>query len=156
MDTAATPAAGTGTDSIDLNQLGNDLRIVVGRIVRRFRLGDLGGEVTASDLSVLARLERHGALPPTALAEQERISPQAISAIVGKLEDRGLIARGMDAEDGRRSTLWATPAGRRLLAGRRSRNAQHVARALGAELSPEEQQQLLAALPLLERLADRL
>jgi DNA-binding MarR family transcriptional regulator len=140
----------------DLTQVSNQLRIVVGRIVRRLRQGNEAGEVTLSELSVLARLDRCGPLPAGVLAEQESISPQAMSALLAALEQRGLVARDADADDGRRLSIAATTSGKRLLAGRRSLNAQRVARALNEALTAAELEQLIAAIPLLEQLADRL
>jgi DNA-binding MarR family transcriptional regulator len=142
--------------SDDLTLVANDLRIVVGRIVRRLRQGHEAGELTLSELSVLSRLDQCGTLPAGELAEQERISPQAMSAILAVLEQRGLVARDADASDGRRVSMSATTAGRRLLEGRRSRNAQRMSRALGEALSPADLQRLIAAIPLLERVAERL
>jgi DNA-binding MarR family transcriptional regulator len=140
----------------DLTQVGNDLRVAVGRIVRRLRQDHEAGELTLSELSVLSRLDRCGTLPAGVLAEQERISPQAMSAIMTVLEQRGLVDRDADTRDGRRVSLSATTTGRGLLAGRRSRNAQRLARALDEALTPAELQRLIAAIPLLERLAERM
>jgi DNA-binding MarR family transcriptional regulator len=140
----------------DVTQVANELRIVLGRIVRRLRQGHEAGELTLSELSVLSRLERRGSLPAGVLAEQERISPQAMTTILAVLEDRGLAARDGDSRDGRRVNISATQAGTKLLAGRRSRNAQRMAQALDESLTPAERHQLLAAIPLLERLAELL
>jgi len=140
----------------DATQVANELRIVLGRIVRRLRQGHEAGELSLSELSVLARLERHCSSPAGVLAEQERISPQAMTVILAVLEDRGLAARDADARDGRRVSMSVTTAGKGLLAGRRSRNAQRMAQALDEELTQAERQELLAAIPLLERLANRL
>ncbi len=129
---------------------------MLGRIVRRLRQGHEAGELSLSELSVLSRLERHGSLPAGVLAEQERISPQSMTTILAVLEGRGLATRDSDARDGRRASMSATAAGRKLLAGRRSLNAQRMARALEEALTPTERQDLLAAIPLLERLANRL
>jgi DNA-binding MarR family transcriptional regulator len=139
-----------------VTQVANELRIVLGRIVRRLRQGHEAGELTLSELSALSRLERRGSLPAGVLAEQERISPQAMTTILAVLEDRGLAARDADSRDGRRVNMSATPAGKKLLAGRRSRNAQRMAHALDESLTPAERHQLLAAIPLLERLAELL
>jgi DNA-binding MarR family transcriptional regulator len=137
----------------DATRVANELRIVLGRIVRRLRQGHEAGELTLSELSVLSRLDRYGSSPAGMLAEQERISPQAMTTILAVLEDQGLAARESDALDGRRASMTATQAGKKLLAGRRSRNAQRMAQALDEALTPGERQELLAAIPLLERLA---
>jgi DNA-binding MarR family transcriptional regulator len=153
VNAAADAAAASGADPA---VVGNDLRVVLGRIVRRLRQGHEAGEVTLSELSVLARLDRSGGLPPGRLAEQERISPQAAGAILAVLEERGLAVRTPDPRDGRRATLSATGAGRALLAGRRSRNAERMERALRQALTPDEIQQLTRVIPLLDRLAQKL
>ncbi len=138
------------------DEVASTLRIVVGRLVRRLRQLHEEGELTLSELSVLARLERSGPLPAGLVAEQERITPQAMSQIVGVLEDRAMVARSPDPGDGRRILLSVTEAGRTLLAGRRSTRSRHLARALETTLTPAERQQLAAVLPLLDRLTDGL
>jgi DNA-binding MarR family transcriptional regulator len=137
-------------------QVGNDLRVAVGRIVRRLRQGHEAGEVTLSELSVLSRLDRCGGLPPGLLAERERISPQAMSTILAVLEERSLVSRAADSQDGRRATVSVNATGRGLLEGRRSRNAERMQRALTAALTPAELDQVRAVVPLLERLAEQL
>lgn len=144
------------TDRTDLLPTANHLRITLGRIVRRLRQAHAAGEVTLSELSVLGRLDRQGTQTGSQLAEQERVTPQAMSTILGELEARGLIARTADSEDGRRQQLTATDAGRQLLAGRRSETAGRVAAALDTALTRAEQQQLIDVLPLLDRLAESL
>ena len=144
------------TNAADATEVANELRIVLGRIVRRLRQGHEAGEVTLSELSVLARLDREGAMPAGVIAEQERVSPQAMTTILAVLEERGLVARQGDVRDGRRASLAATASGKRLLAGRRSRSAQRMAQALDESLTAAERKQLLAAIPLLERLAEGL
>src|SRR6476660_8220339 len=118
------------TNAADATEVANELRIVLGRIVRRLRQGHEAGEVTLSELSVLSRLDREGVMPAGVIAEQERVSPQAMTTILAVLEDRGLVARQGDVRDGRRASLSATASGKRLLAGRRSRSAQRMAQAL--------------------------
>ena len=144
------------TGRTDLLSTANHLRITLGRIVRRLRQAHESGEVTLSELSVLGRLDRQGNQTGGQLAEQERVTPQAMSTILTELEGRGLIARTADSADGRRVQLTATTAGRQLLAGRRSETASRVAAALDAALTRPEQEQLIAALPLLDRLAEQL
>jgi len=140
----------------DLAEIGSELCVVVGRFVRRLRQGHEAGDLTLSELSVLSRLDRCGPLPAGVLADQERIRPQAMSVIVSVLEERGLVARTPDPDDARRFGLSATPAGRELLAGRRSAKAQRVAVALTETLTAAERRCLVATLPLLDRVTDGL
>jgi len=78
-----------------------------------------------------------------------------MGATIATLEQRGMIARTRDPEDGRRIVLSITDTGRRLVRDRRGARTEQIARALDA-FTPAERGQLLAVAPLLERLAENL
>ena len=141
-------------DEADDEHVASDLRVALGRIVRRLRQAHEPGELTLSELSVLARLDRDGPATPGALAGGERVRPQAMGTTLATLEQRGLVARMPDPDDGRRVSISATEAGRRLLLDRRSESTRRVTRALAEGFTPEERRRLIEAVPLLERLAD--
>lgn len=145
-----------GTLSPELVKAAADLRVAVGRIARRVRQAHEVGELTLSEMSVLARLDREGPATPGRLAEGERVRPQAMATTVAALERQGLVRRAADATDGRRVLIAVTAAGRALLADRRSASTRRIARALGEEFTAAERRRLLAVVPLLDRLAERL
>jgi DNA-binding MarR family transcriptional regulator len=132
------------------------LGLVVGRIARRLRQGHTEGDLAPSEASVLARLNRDGADSPGSLAELERVRPQAMASTLATLEERGLVRRRRDAADGRRAVMTVTEAGRAVLAERRSESVRRLTTVLEEEFTPAERRRLLAALPLLDRLAERL
>jgi DNA-binding MarR family transcriptional regulator len=142
-------------DSAELCGVAARLRIAVGRITRRLRQAHASGELTLSEVSVLARLDR-GSASPGVLAEQERVRPQAMGTTLAALEERGLVTRRPDAQDGRRVVMSVTSAGRGVLDDRRSESTQRIGRVLTAEFTAAERRRLLDAVPLLERLAERL
>lgn len=144
------------TAASDAERVGAALRLVVGRIARRVRQTHAVGDVTLSEVSVLARLDREGATSPGTLAEQERVRPQAMAATLAGLEERGLVRRRPHAEDGRRAVLTLTGTGRKILLDRRSESTQRLTAVLDEAFTPAERRKLLAVLPLLDRLADRL
>jgi DNA-binding MarR family transcriptional regulator len=146
----ATPAPATAPN---VDQVAAALRVSIGLLVRRMRQIPVEGELTLSETSALARLDRGGPTTPGALAKQEQISPQSMGATLGALEARGLIERAPDPDDGRRAVMSVTDAGRALLRSRRNAKVQELARALSADFSPAERDQLAAVAPLLERLA---
>ncbi|MDX2592620.1 MULTISPECIES: MarR family winged helix-turn-helix transcriptional regulator [Streptomyces] len=131
------------------------LRLALGRIVRRLRQAHAVGDLTLSGVSVLARLAAAGPDSPGSLAELERVRPQAMATTLAGLEQRGLVSRTPDAADGRRAIVSLTEAGRSVLEERRSESVDRLARALD-EFTPQERAALRAAMPLLDRLADRL
>jgi DNA-binding MarR family transcriptional regulator len=67
-----------------------------------------------------------------------------------------LITRSPDPEDGRRVIAALTDAGRRLLESREQAIMSQFARSLDRVFDDGERQQVLAVVPLLERLADDL
>ncbi|WP_329457359.1 MarR family winged helix-turn-helix transcriptional regulator [Streptomyces sp. NBC_01497] len=140
----------------DAAQAGAALRLAVARIARRLRQTHAVGDVTPSGGSVLARLSRDGADSPGSLAELERVRPQAMAATLASLEERGLVRRTQDAADGRRSVMTVTDEGRKVLMDRRSESVQRMTDVLDQEFTPEERSMLVAVLPLLDRLAERL
>jgi DNA-binding MarR family transcriptional regulator len=140
----------------DAAELGAALRLAVGRIARRVRQSHSVGDLTHSEISVLARLDRDGPAYPGSLAELERIRPQAMATTLAALEERALVSRRPDATDGRRAVVTITDTGRQMLTDRRSESVQLLAAAIEAEFDPAERRRLQAALPLLDRLAERL
>jgi DNA-binding MarR family transcriptional regulator len=72
---------------------------------------------------------------------------------LAELETAGLIGRRPDPADGRRIQIELTGQGRERVLEGRGRREDWLAAAIAAELSPEEQRTLLAAVPLLQRLS---
>ncbi|MFI6493976.1 MarR family winged helix-turn-helix transcriptional regulator [Streptomyces sp. NPDC050564] len=135
--------------------LASALRLAVARITRRLRQAHAVGDVSLSGVSVLARLAADGPASPGSLADLERVRPQAMATTLAVLEQRGLVRRTPDPADGRRSIVTVTDDGRAMLAARRSESVQRLADVLD-EFTPQERATLAAALPLLDRLAERL
>ena len=89
-----------------------DLRVVFGRLRRRLRDVEVRNDLTPSQTAVLTRLWKEGASSASTLAGAERVRPQSMATIVAALDQRGLIERTPDPEDGRRQVLSLTEAGR--------------------------------------------
>ncbi len=121
----------------------------------RWRLRQMRVEgLSLPERSALARLDRGGPATPSALARREQISPQGMGATLAGLEARGLVARHSDPDDGRRVVMSLTEAGCRELQDKRNATAERLAKALSADFTPEELEQLRAAAPLIQRLAE--
>jgi DNA-binding MarR family transcriptional regulator len=132
------------------------LHVSVGLFVRRLRQAPVQGELTLPEMSALTRLDRAGPATPGALAKTEQITPQAMGATLGALEQRGLVERHPDPEDGRRAIMSLTEAGRQVVRDKRSARTQQLAQALSDRFTREELEVLMAAAPLIERLGDSL
>ncbi|WP_328454817.1 MULTISPECIES: MarR family winged helix-turn-helix transcriptional regulator [unclassified Amycolatopsis] len=140
----------------ELLQASTDLRVALGRLVRRLRQGYVVGELTLPERSVLSRLDREGPATPGCLADLERVKPQAMGVTLAGLVERGLVVRRKDDSDGRKVLMSVTDAGVQLLTDRRSVTTERMATALAERFTPAEQRKLIAAIPLVERLADAL
>jgi DNA-binding MarR family transcriptional regulator len=141
------------TSQPDINDIAGALRVSIGLLLRRLRQAQAHGELTLPESSALTRLDRGGPATASALAKLEQISPQSMGATLGGLEARGLVERRADPADGRRVVLSVTGAGRGMLRDKRNARTERLAKALSSGFSPEELRLLMAAAPLLERLA---
>ncbi|MFF5404540.1 MarR family winged helix-turn-helix transcriptional regulator [Streptomyces misionensis] len=139
----------------DTPALAGALRLAMGRIVRRLRQAHAVGDISLSEVSVLARLSRGGPDSPGSLAEAERVRPQAMAGTLAVLERRGWVSRTPHTADRRRVVIAVTEEGRTVLEQRRSESVGRLTHAL-QEFTPRERQALHDVLPLLDRLAERL
>jgi DNA-binding MarR family transcriptional regulator len=131
--------------------LASELRLVLGRLIRRMRSE---GRIPIAQLAVLGRLDRGGPATVSALATAERVRPQSMSQTVSELEGDGLVTRRPDPTDRRQLLVELTDAGNGTLAEERRHREGWLARAIAEDLSPAERRSLEAALEPLRRLAD--
>ena len=131
-----------------------ELRVVVGRLRRQLRGLAIEGDLTPSQTAVLTRLWKEGDSSASALAGAERIRPQSMAAIVAALNERGLIERTPDPEDGRRQMISLTGADRQRAESNRQVREEWLARAIHDRYSESERRTILDALALLERLTE--
>src|SRR3954468_8405564 len=96
------------------------LRVVVARTARRLRQ-EAGTDLSPSQTSALAAIERHGPLTPSELATCERIQRPTATRVLARLEEAGLVARAADPTDRRSSLVSVTAEGRALLERLRTR-----------------------------------
>jgi DNA-binding MarR family transcriptional regulator len=131
--------------------LASELRLILGRLVRRLRAE---GRLPLAQMAVLGRLDRGGPATVSALAGAERVRPQSMSQTVGELEGDGLVVRHPDPTDRRQLLVELTEAGVATLTDERRHREGWLARAIAEDLSPAERAALEAALEPLRRLAD--
>ncbi|MBS0332981.1 MAG: MarR family transcriptional regulator, partial [Proteobacteria bacterium] len=131
--------------------MAQELRGLVGKLRRRLREQADAGDLTPSQTVVLLRLDSDGPMTTSSLARAEGMKPQSMGAVVAALEAAGLVAGAPDPADGRRTLLSLPDHCRRWLAEGRAARQDWLSRTLEARLSPEERDQLAAAIPLLHR-----
>ena len=134
--------------------IAQELRSVVSKLKRRLRDQADVGDLTPTQTSVLLRLERGGPMTTSNLARAEGMRPQSMGAVVTALEASGLIAGAPDPNDGRQTLLSVNEACRKWIADGRAARQDWLSRTIDVRLSREEQQHLMCAVKLLQRLAD--
>lgn len=135
--------------SSDLAAAASELRLVLGQLVRRLRVEHA---FPIAQGIVLGALDREGPATTAALAAAQHVRPQSMAQTLAEMEAEGLVARRPDPDDRRQVLIELTPAGRERLRADRRRREGWLAEAM-SELSEAEQQTLIAAVPLLERLS---
>lgn len=113
------------------------------------RLGPPGLSLTAA--ATLGTLERSGPRRLTALAAAEGVTQPAMTQLIGRLADAGLVARLADPADGRVVHVQITDAGKDLVVSHRIAHAKRLSRLLTA-LTLADRQALAAALPAMDAL----
>jgi len=109
--------------------------------------------LTTSQLLLLRLIHRLGRPTPGAVAKAASLTQATVTALLDKLEGRGLVARARDTEDRRRVLISVTPAGDRALADAPDMLQEKFARRFAA-LPEWEQAFVVAALERVSALLD--
>lgn len=120
---------------------------------RRLRGERLEGAVTLSALSILGTLDRLGPVPATRLAMEERLQPQSLTRLVGRLERDGLIEREESMADRRVRVIGLTKKGRSALAEDLKARQRWLQKAMATVLTDDERADLTTAARSMLKLA---
>ncbi|MDN7930208.1 MarR family transcriptional regulator [Burkholderia metallica] len=149
MNTRSSPS-----EALPVAGLAGELRISVGKLMRRMREQIHPNDLTSSQKSVLLRLDRDGPATVSALARAESVRPQSMRVTVATLETLGAVSGEPDPADGRQTLIALTPCFRKVLQANRAAKDDWLLRALHAQLSEAERAELASAVKLLQRLAE--
>ena len=131
------------------------IRRSVQRFARQLRFRRVDYAISGTKRSVLASL-LHSAHPLTLtdLARIERLQPQSLTRVITELEKARLIVREPDVVDRRQLLISITDKGRSLLIVDARAQIGWLSSTISAHLSAPEQQLLLIAADLIERICD--
>jgi len=122
------------------------------RIVGLFRSLSPASGLSMTAASTLAGIERLGPQRLTLLAAREGVTQPAMTQLISRLEEAGLVRRQPSLEDGRVVLVVITDEGRATLARRRAVRTERLTSVI-AQLSPDHRAALTVALPALDALA---
>lgn len=137
----------------DVARLAADLRLTLGRLVRRARAEST--LLPVGQTAVLGRLDREGPMTTSDLAAAEKVRPQSMARTVSLLQDEGFIAGEPHPTDGRKTLLRIAPAGLEKLVAQRDGREHWLAEVLAGELTATERKTLRKSVALLDRLTER-
>ncbi|MGH3250498.1 MAG: MarR family winged helix-turn-helix transcriptional regulator [Trebonia sp.] len=122
------------------------------RIVGLFRSLSPASGLSMTAAATMAGIERLGPQRLTVLAAREGVTQPAMTQLISRLEESGLVRREPCREDGRVVMVAITDAGRAMLARRRVGRTERLTGIL-AQLGPDQRAALASALPALDALA---
>lgn len=142
-----------GRDGLPEDTLAAGVAAALERLIGLFRSLSPASGLSLTAAATLATLERLGPCRLTWLATREGVTQPAMTQLIARLQDTGLVDRATDPADGRVVQVRITADGRAVLAGRRAVRAERLAGLLDT-LGPEEREALAAALPAMDALAN--
>jgi len=138
------------------SQTATELMKAMTRLRARLRSESAPTEMpwTWSQLTTLGRIVAEGPTTISELAHAEHVRRQSMAETVAALRAHDLITAAQDPDDGRKTLITATDKGRSLLATIPAAREAWLAAAIGQALGPGEEQALLKAAAIMNRLAD--
>jgi DNA-binding MarR family transcriptional regulator len=118
-------------------------------LLRKLRKEDEGSGLNAPRLSALSVIVFGGPVTLGDLAAAEQVRPPTMTRIVNALEEKGLVLKKQNANDGRSTLLSATSAGKKLLMEGRARRVRALAKQI-AGLTHEQRSALQEAAEILK------
>src|SRR5947207_15523078 len=122
------------------------------RLIGLFRWLNPPRGLSLTAAATLATLDRSGPQRLTALAVREGVTQPAMTQLIARLQEGGLVRREADPGDGRVVQVRLTDQGRDTLARRRALRAERLAVLLD-RITAEDRAALAAALPAIDALA---
>nr|WP_198151800.1 MarR family transcriptional regulator [Kibdelosporangium sp. MJ126-NF4]CEL19620.1 Transcriptional regulator, MarR family [Kibdelosporangium sp. MJ126-NF4]CTQ94580.1 Transcriptional regulator, MarR family [Kibdelosporangium sp. MJ126-NF4] len=130
-----------------------DLVVAIESVTRLMKQLSQGTGMSITAAGVLSTLDRLGPRRLTELAASENVSQPAMTQLISRLGDAGLVERVADDTDRRAVQLHITDAGRAQLAYRRQVKTERLEELL-SELDPAHHEALTAAIPAINALTE--
>jgi DNA-binding MarR family transcriptional regulator len=131
-----------------------DLTQAIGLLVRRIRTAAASHELSLTEASVMARLDRDGPATTAELARAERMKPQSMGTTIAALEELGMVERKPHPTDGRQVNIALTAKGLAIRNTSKDAKRTWLAQAI-TQLNEDERETLFKAGDILKRLAEK-
>jgi DNA-binding MarR family transcriptional regulator len=137
------------------SEVAASLRTVIHRLVKLLRRETHNdGQLSLTERSTMGSLYHRGEMPPSTLAQLEKVTTQSISQIINHLSGLNYIHKTPSGEDKRMVLLSLTAAGKAYVEDNRQRKQEWLAHALHEKTDPAEKELLMEAMKILTKLID--
>jgi DNA-binding MarR family transcriptional regulator len=132
------------------------MRTVINRLVKLMRRETRNEALLSlTERSTMGSLYQSQQLPPSELAQLEKVTAQSMSQIINHLFELNYIHKAPSGEDKRKVLLSLTPAGKAYVENNRQLKIEWLARALQEKTTPEEKELLMKAMQVMTKLVDQ-
>lgn len=137
------------------NELASKLRTSITRLVKVIR-----SEVEPDNLfseterSTLMLIYKKSAMLPSELAAKEKVTSQAMSQIINKLSQFGLVEKTPSQDDKRKVIVSITTKGKEVVEYMLNKKMEWLAQAISQKVNDDERETLLRAIDILTKLVD--
>ncbi|MFI1914835.1 MarR family winged helix-turn-helix transcriptional regulator [Nocardia sp. NPDC020380] len=141
------------TTPSDIRALAGELSLAVVRLTRHLRGRRADAQISLTQLSALATLNREGAMTPGALAAKERVQPPSMTRVIASLSELELVERNPHPTDGRQIIVSLSEAGRALVLDENQAREAWMTDQL-SNLSPDQLKVLDEAVSIMKQIVD--
>ncbi|MFI5780262.1 MarR family winged helix-turn-helix transcriptional regulator [Nocardia sp. NPDC051570] len=138
----------------DIRALAAELSLAVVRLTRHLRGRRADAQISLTQLSALATLNREGAMTPGTLAAKERVQPPSMTRVIASLSELQLVDRNPHPTDGRQIIVSLSAAGRALVQDENNAREAWMNEQL-ARLRPDQLQVLRDAVSIMKQIVDQ-
>lgn len=142
------------TTPSDIRALAGELSLAVVRLTRHLRGRRADAQISLTQLSALATLNRDGAMTPGSLAAKERVQPPSMTRVIASLSEMALVQRDPHPTDGRQIIVSLSESGRALIADETHAREAWMTEQL-SRLSPEQLSVLEQAVGIMKQIVDQ-
>jgi DNA-binding MarR family transcriptional regulator len=148
------PPAGADPSPRDI-EIAAGLRTVLHRLIKVLRKHTRNDALLSlTERSTMGLLYLHKELPPSELAQIEKVTTQSMSQVINHLFELNYIYKNPSGDDKRKVLLSLTPAGRAYIEQLRLEKQEWLARTIHERISAPEKEILLQAMQVLTKLID--
>jgi DNA-binding MarR family transcriptional regulator len=131
------------------------MRTVIHRLVKLMRKETRNEALLSlTERSTMGSLYQNQQLPPSELAQLEKVTAQSMSQIINHLFELNYIHKAPSGDDKRKVLLSLTPEGKAYVETNRQLKIEWLARALQEKTTPPERELLMQAMDILAKLID--